>query len=119
MMRTGHLIPPPLSYIGQVLGELKANEVLALLRDIWAFMREHVPVPALYVMNSSSNKFIRGPDFAIVDPALTEKLRLAILNNVETLGHLYPKLFPIQQVPAKQPVPAIPQVPAGQQVAVL
>jgi len=27
----------------------------------------------------------------------TERLRLTLINNVETVGFLYPKLFPIQQ----------------------
>ena len=96
-MKTGQLIPSPLSFIGHVLGELKANEVLSLLRDIWWYMKGNVPVPTVFIKDPLSKKFIRDADFGKVDPALTEKLRLAILNNVETLGHLYPKLFPIQK----------------------
>ncbi len=96
IMKTGQLIPPPLSYIGQVIGELKANEVLALLRDIWWYMKGNVPVPTVFIKDPLSKKFVRDAEFSKVDPVLTEKLRLAIINNVEKLGHLYPKLFPTQ-----------------------
>lgn len=38
-MKVGQLIPPPLCHIGLVIAELRANEVVALLRDIWWYMK--------------------------------------------------------------------------------
>jgi len=94
-MKTGQLLPPPLCYIGQVVPELKSNEVLLLLKDIWSYMRVNVPVPTSFVQDPVSKKFIRNSDFQKVDSIFTERLRLTALNNVETLGFLYQKLFPM------------------------
>lgn len=93
-MKTGQLLPPPLSFVGQILHELKANEVLYLLRDIWGYMRVNVPVPALFVKDPATRNFNRNSEFFKVDPVFTEKLRLVLLNNVESLGLHYPKFFP-------------------------
>lgn len=101
-MKTGQLLPPPLCHVGQVFHELKANEILHLLRDIWGYMRMNVPVPALFVKDSATKLFNRNSDFLKVDPVFTEKLRLIILNNVETLGFHYPKFFP----PGSHPPPS-------------
>lgn len=97
-MKTGQLIPPPLSYIWQVVHELKSHEVLALLKDVWSYMKSNVPVPTIFIRDPdpSVNRFVRNPEFSKVDFVYTEKLRLCILNNIETLGYLYPKLFPGQ-----------------------
>jgi len=98
IMKTGQLIPPPLSFIWQVVYELKAHEVLALLKDVWSYMKMNVPVPTIFMKDPdpSSNAFVRNPEYSHVDLVYTEKLRLAILCNVETLGYLYPKLFPVR-----------------------
>src|SRR5207237_1819717 len=96
IMKTGQLLPPPLCHIGQTLGDLKASEVLALLRDVWCYMKLNVPVPTNFIKDPHSKKFVRDAEFSKVDPAYTEKLRLAIIDNVEGSGHLYPKLFPTQ-----------------------
>lgn len=93
-MKTGELLPPPLCFIGQVIHELRSHEVLGLLRDVWNYMRLNVPVPTIFMKEPNSARFVRNPEFSKVDPAFTEKLRLAILNNIDKLGYLYPKLFP-------------------------
>ncbi|ODM91885.1 Integrator complex subunit 5 [Orchesella cincta] len=98
IMKSGQLLPPPLCYVGHILHELKANEVLYLLRDIWGYMRMNVPVPALFIKDPSTKICIRNSDFLKVDPSFTEKLRLVLLNNVETLGHHYPKFFPVASI---------------------
>jgi len=94
VMHTGQLIPPPLCYIGQMIQELRACEVLTLLKDIWWYMKINVPVPTVFIKDLATKRFIRNADFTKVDPAFTEKLRIVLLNNVEELGYLYPILFP-------------------------
>ena len=95
-MKVGQLIPPPLCYVGQTLNQLKANEIIGLLKDIWAYMKMNVPVPTVFVKDPQRKKFLRNADFSKLDPNYSEKLRLAILNNVEELGYLFPKFFPLQ-----------------------
>jgi len=100
IMKLGEILPSPLCYVGKVVHELKSCEIVGLLRDIWAFMRKNVPDPTLFIRDSSTKKFTRNPDYCKVDPELTETLRLTILNNVEKLGYLYCKLFPVVNPPA-------------------
>jgi hypothetical protein len=95
VMKRGEILPPPLCYVGQVVHELRANEIVGLLKDIWAYMKMNVPVPTIFIRESNTKKFTRNPEYSKVDPVFTERLRLAILNNVETLGYLYCKLFPV------------------------
>ncbi|XP_035710645.1 integrator complex subunit 5 isoform X4 [Folsomia candida] len=65
IMRTGQLIPPPLCYIGQVVHELKSHEVLALLKDVWSYMKMNIPVPTIFIRkDAKSNRFIRNPEFS-------------------------------------------------------
>lgn len=59
-------------------------------------MRMNVPSPSIFIKDQNSYMFVRSPEYSKVDLVYTEKLRLAILNNIETLGYLFPKLFQIQ-----------------------
>ena len=102
-MKTGEIIPPPLCYIGEVVHELKACEIVGLLKDIWSYMKINVPVPTAYIQDPKTGRFFRNPEFIKFDPMFTEKLRLAILNNVEQLGYLFPKLFPLRQEQDSRP----------------
>ena len=95
IMKTGQLIPPPLCHIGKVLPKLKSTEAFLLLKDIWWYMKVNVPVPTAFIRDAVTKKYIRNSDFLKIDPVFTEKLRLVVLNNVETFGHLYCKLFPM------------------------
>ena len=48
LMATGQLLPPPLAYLSEVLAHVSPHEVHILLKDVWAFMRDNVPTPALF-----------------------------------------------------------------------
>lgn len=99
IMKSGQLLPPPLSFTGDILHELRASEVLHLLRDIWSYMRVNVPVPTVFIKDPATKTF-RNSEFK-VDQVYTEKLRIVLLNNVETLGHHYPKFFPANRTSTK------------------
>lgn len=94
VMATGQLLPPPLSYISEVIGHVSPHEVHVLLKDIWAFMRDNIPSPALFggIDRPSPNIWRDLTDYKM-DPRYTERLRLIMLANIASVGRLYPRFL--------------------------
>ncbi|XP_054715495.1 integrator complex subunit 5-like [Uloborus diversus] len=102
IMAIGQLLPPPLSYIDEVLPLVTPYEAFNLLSDIWQYMRDNVPSPALfYSKNSSSTRVWRN--FAtdsnegqkyFCDKKYTNRLRFILFANIEKFGAVYAKFFP-------------------------
>ena len=88
LMATGQLLPPPLSYLPEILHHLSPHEVHVLLKDVWAFMRDNVPAPSLFVDSSW-----RDWSMFKMDARYTERLRLIMLANIANVGHLYPRFL--------------------------
>ena len=91
LMATGQLLPPPLSYLSEIIGHISPHEVHVLLKDVWAFMRDNVPAPSLFV--SDRPNVIRDLSDYKMDPRYTERLRLIMLANISRVGHLYPRFL--------------------------
>ncbi len=93
LMATGQLLPPPLSYLSEVISRVSPHEVYILLKDVWAFMRDNVPTPALFGSDRPSPALWRDLSEYKMDPRYTERLRLIMLANIDTVGHLYPRFL--------------------------
>lgn len=58
VMSMGQLLPPPLSYLHTVIDYLDAPEISVVLKEcIWNYMKENVPSPVLYGVDSTG-KFL-------------------------------------------------------------
>lgn len=93
LMATGQLLPPPLSYLSEVIAHVSPHEVHILLKDVWAFMRDNVPTPALFGSDRPSPALWRDLSEYRMAPCYTERLRLIMLANIDSLGHLYPRFL--------------------------
>merc|ERR1740128_266886 len=91
LMATGQLLPPPLSYLSEIIGHISPHEVHVLLKDVWAFMRDNVPAPSLFVADRPN--VVRELSDYKMDPRYTERLRLIMLANISSVGHLYPRFL--------------------------
>ena len=99
LMATGQLLPPPLAYLSEVIAQISPHEVHILLKDVWAFIRDNVPSPALFGSDRPSTDLWRDLTDYKMDPRYTERLRLIMLANIDSVGHLYPRfLAPEQEI---------------------
>ena len=89
LMASGQLLPPPLSYLSEIIAHISPHEVHVLLKDLWAFMKENVPAPSLF----SVDRPWRDLCSYQMDPRYTERLRLIMLANISRVGHLYPRFL--------------------------
>lgn len=97
IMAMGQLLPPPLSYIDEVLPLVTPYEAFILLSDIWQYMRDNVPSPALFYPKSNTLRVWR--DFSVdgqkqyCDKKYTNRLRFIMFANIEKFGSVYAKFF--------------------------
>ncbi|GIY08211.1 integrator complex subunit 5 [Caerostris extrusa] len=102
IMAVGQLLPPPLSYIDEVLPVVTPYEAFNLLSDIWQYMRDNVPSPALFHSkgpnstrvwrNFCGDKKNEGKQFC--DKKYINRLRFILFANIEKFGVVYAKFFP-------------------------
>lgn len=100
IMAMGQLLPPPLSYIDEVLPLVTPYEAFVLLSDIWQYMRDNVPSPALFYSNNSNSQRV-WRDFSAdgqktCDKKYTNRLRFILFANVEKFGSVYAKFFSVE-----------------------
>lgn len=113
IMSMGQLLPPPLSNLHTVIEHFEPSEIALVLKEcIWNYMKENVPSPVLYNVDSSgwfsshaeiTNEIIRlfyhsglhwrdssacKPQTQFVDP-----LRNIILRKLPKLGTFYHHMF--------------------------
>ncbi|GFQ95479.1 integrator complex subunit 5 [Trichonephila clavata] len=102
IMAMGQLLPPPLSYIDEVLPLVTPYEAFSLLSDIWQYMRDNVPSPALFHSKGSSSSRV-WRDFSgdkkdetkqFCDKKYINRLRFILFANIEKFGVVYAKFFP-------------------------
>ncbi|EFN88542.1 Integrator complex subunit 5 [Harpegnathos saltator] len=93
-MALGQLLPPPLASIRDILPVLEPHQINTVMKEcVWAYMREHVPSPALFTRTDGSNIAWRDTDTSTPNTRFTDTLRLVLLANIHTLGSLYSTLF--------------------------
>ena len=83
VMVTGQFLPQNLQVLPQMIRELAPHEVVAVLQDVWNYMRDNTPSPNR--LQDRSNQH--------ADPRAFDVCRRMILFHVETLGHLLPCLL--------------------------
>ncbi|XP_071036547.1 integrator complex subunit 5 [Parasteatoda tepidariorum] len=96
IMAMGQLLPPPLSYIDEVLPLITPYEAFSLLSDVWQYMRDNVPSPALFFSKNSNRVWREFSDESKLscDKKYTNKLRFILFANIEKFGAAYAKFFP-------------------------
>ncbi|KAI5744171.1 hypothetical protein M8J77_026364 [Diaphorina citri] len=105
IMSLGQLLPPPLSALYLLIPHVTPQHVVMLLRDcVWSYMRDHVPSPALFTTNIStdtSNPISwRDPAQSRPPPQYTDTMRFILRRNMAQFGPLYRLLFSHQSVDA-------------------
>ncbi|XP_032683314.1 integrator complex subunit 5 isoform X1 [Odontomachus brunneus] len=94
IMALGQLLPPPLASIRDILPVLEPHQINTVMKEcVWAYMREHVPSPALFTRTDGANIAWRDIDTSAPNARFTDTLRLVLLANIHTLGSLYSMLF--------------------------
>ncbi|XP_020294482.1 integrator complex subunit 5 isoform X2 [Pseudomyrmex gracilis] len=94
IMALGQLLPPPLASIRDILPVLQPHQINTIMREcVWAYMRENVPSPALFMRSEGANIAWRDSDTSVPNARFTDTLRLILLANIHTLGSLYSTLF--------------------------
>lgn len=92
-MAAGQLLPPPLSFIDEVLPLVTPYEAFSLLSDVWQYMRDNVPSPALFYARNGSARVWRDFNDGDCDRKYTNRLRFILFANVEKFGAVYAKFF--------------------------
>ncbi|KAK2721137.1 hypothetical protein QYM36_003418, partial [Artemia franciscana] len=96
LMSLGQLLPPPLTMISEILAKISPQEVAVLLRDVWSYMRENVPSPALF--SKDSNGYIwRDFKNLHVETRYIDRLRLIVLSNIDKLGYCYKRIVDVEE----------------------
>ncbi|CAN7975226.1 unnamed protein product [Ixodes persulcatus] len=99
IMSEGQLLPPPMTSTSEILELLTPFEVFCLLQDIWQYMRDNVPSPALFAPQKNGaaggGQLWREfkPDNG--DRKYLERLRMIMISNIETCGPVFQKFFSI------------------------
>ncbi|UYV71634.1 INTS5 [Cordylochernes scorpioides] len=91
LLSAGQLLPPPLGQVGPLVSMLTPWELHCVLSDIWQYMRDNVPSPALF----RSDTMTRADPTLRCPPHYTQRLRHILLANIQRFGAFYAKLFPI------------------------
>ncbi|GFX69751.1 integrator complex subunit 5, partial [Trichonephila clavipes] len=102
IMAMGQLLPPPLSYIDEVLPLVTPYEAFNLLSDIWQYMRDNVPSPALFHSKGSNSSRVwrdflgdkKDETKQFCDKKYINRLRFILFANIEKFGVVYAKFFP-------------------------
>ncbi|KAK2717683.1 hypothetical protein QYM36_006454, partial [Artemia franciscana] len=96
LMSLGQLLPPPLTMISEILAKISPQEVAVLLRDVWSYMRENLPSPALFSKDSNGYIWRDFKDFH-VETRYIDRLRLIVLSNIDKLGYFYKRIFDVEE----------------------
>lgn len=92
VMSMGQLLPPPLSYLHTVIEYLDAPEISVVLKEcIWNYMKENVPSPVLYGVDSTGKlrePFCTGQRISIYRKFSIFRTSLARFCRSQTVSHL-------------------------------
>lgn len=91
LLSLGQLLPASLASSHHLLPDISPPQVVLLLRDVWNYLKDNVPAPALFVRDPNTGVAWRDnlPQLA----QYTECLRLTMQTHLETLGGLYAQVF--------------------------
>lgn len=104
VLSLGQLLPPALNGLGdELLPLLSPFEVFCLLSDVWQYMRNNVPSPALFAPkkdaasgSSTSGELWREFRAPGADHKYMERLRAIMISNIQTCGPIFQKFFSVE-----------------------
>uniref|UniRef100_A0A023GBS5 Integrator complex subunit 5 C-terminal domain-containing protein n=1 Tax=Amblyomma triste TaxID=251400 RepID=A0A023GBS5_AMBTT len=91
----GQLLPAAMNSLGEVLPLLSPFEVSCLLSDVWQYMRNNVPSPALFTHTTTGGELWR--EFKAADHKYLERLRAIMINKVHACGPVFHKFFNVEE----------------------
>lgn len=96
IMSLGQLLPPAMNSLGEVLPLLSPFEVFCVLSDVWQYMRNNVPSPALFTQkNPATGELWREFKAPAADLKYMERLRAIMISNIQTCGLIFQKFFSV------------------------
>ncbi|XP_050023313.1 integrator complex subunit 5 isoform X1 [Dermacentor andersoni] len=96
IMSLGQLLPPAMNSLGEVLPLLSPFEVFCVLSDVWQYMRNNVPSPALFTQkNPTTGELWREFKAPAADLKYMERLRAIMISNIQTCGLIFQKFFSV------------------------
>lgn len=96
IMSLGQLLPPAMNSLGEVLPLLSPFEVFCVLSDVWQYMRNNVPSPALFThKNTTTGELWREFKTPAADLKYMERLRAIMISNIQTCGLIFQKFFSV------------------------
>uniref|UniRef100_A0A6M2CWL7 Integrator complex subunit 5 C-terminal domain-containing protein n=1 Tax=Rhipicephalus microplus TaxID=6941 RepID=A0A6M2CWL7_RHIMP len=94
IMSLGQLLPPAMNSLGEVLPLLSPFELFCVLSDVWQYMRNNVPSPALFThKNPTTGELWREFKTPAADLKYMERLRAIMISNIQTCGLVFQKFF--------------------------
>lgn len=94
IMSLGQLLPPAMNSLGEVLPLLSPFELFCVLSDVWQYMRNNVPSPALFThKNPTTGELWREFKTPAADLKYMERLRAIMISNIQTCGLIFQKFF--------------------------
>ncbi|KAJ6637430.1 Integrator complex subunit 5 [Pseudolycoriella hygida] len=103
VMSMGQLLPPPLSYLHTVIEYLDASEISIVLKEcIWNYMKENVPSPVLYGVDSTGLHW-RDSVAAKPYPHFVDPLRNIMQRKLPQLGTFYHQMFVLSELSENAP----------------
>ena len=86
----GEFLPKPFSILPQMVEQLAPYEVVLILQDVWAYLRDNTPSPDRWVL-SVNGVHTRSMD--AIDPRYTDRCRKLIHVHIAKFGHLLPLML--------------------------
>lgn len=97
IMVIGQFLPHNMHVLPQMISHLAPHEVVAVLQDVWDYMRDNTPSPDRWALlpNRQHDRSNRH-----ADPRSFDVCRRLIHFHVQTLGHLLPSMLQQPQQPS-------------------
>uniref|UniRef100_A0A1B0BJZ1 Integrator complex subunit 5 C-terminal domain-containing protein n=1 Tax=Glossina palpalis gambiensis TaxID=67801 RepID=A0A1B0BJZ1_9MUSC len=101
ILAIGQLLPPPLSNLHVIIHHFDPPEIALILKEcVWNYLKDHVPSPALFHVDSNGLQW-RNPQINKIPPQYVDTLRNLMQKKLSKLGQHYYTMFimPEQQSP--------------------
>lgn len=90
IMCIGQFLPDAFAVLPQMVSSLAPHEVVCVLQDIWAYLRDHTPSPDRWVLLPFG---VHQRPAEPLDPRYTDRIRKLIHVHIDLFGHLLPSLI--------------------------
>ncbi|MCL4144388.1 UNVERIFIED_CONTAM: hypothetical protein GTU68_000372 [Idotea baltica] len=90
VMVVGQFLPDAFAVLPQMVQKLAPHEVVCILQDIWAYLRDHTPSPDRWLL-LPSGLHQRPPE--PLDPRYSDRCRKLIHVHIDIFGHLLPSMI--------------------------